>query len=253
MSSNLVNASIPEPSSVVIAGCLDAKNDELLVSAAKSGDSGAFVELFERHSRKVLPRLYRIAKNREDAEDALQDAALKAFVHLPSFEGRSNFASWLTRIAINSVLLVLRKRRSGTTISMDQMCDESESSRPWEPPDEGETPEAYYARQENDNLLRNAVQRLPCIFRDAIEVQLAQEYSSKQVAEVLGISESAAKSRLMRARRTLQRRLSPSRPRNLRSAAPARKTSSSRANSKAAAASGTRRLGARQTEAGLAQ
>src|ERR1700757_4578704 len=100
-------------------------DDELLVSAASAGDSSAFVELYERHSRKVLPRIYRITKNREDAEDAFQDAVLRAFAHMKGFEGRSNFTSWLTRIAINSALMVLRKRRGGAEISIEQMSDDS--------------------------------------------------------------------------------------------------------------------------------
>jgi RNA polymerase sigma-70 factor (ECF subfamily) len=203
---NLVNTPIPNRNN--IAGeCLSAWDDELLVSAAKAGDRSAFVELYERHSRKVLPRIYRITKNREDAEDAFQDAVLRAFAHVKGFEGRSNFASWLTRIAINSALMVLRKRR-GAEISIEQMCDHSENPRAWEPSDHSETPEACYARRESEGLLRNAIQRLPCIFRDALELQHSRECSSSQVAEELGISVSAAKSRLMRARRTVRRGLS---------------------------------------------
>ena len=209
---NLVNLPIPNHNNVVIGECLSAWDDDLLVSAARAGDHSAFVELYERHSRKVLPRIYRITKNREDAEDAFQDAVLRAFVHLKSFEGRSNFQSWLTRIAINSALMVLRKKR-GAVVSIDQIFDDSENSRAWEPRDLRETPEARYARQESEELLRNAIQRLPCIFREPIELQHSRAYSTSQVADELGISLSAAKSRLMRARRTLGRRLSGIRPR----------------------------------------
>jgi RNA polymerase sigma-70 factor (ECF subfamily) len=204
---NLVNTPIPNHNNIAVGECLSACDDELLVSAAKAGDRSAFVELYERHSRKVLPTIYRITKNREDAEDAFQDAVLRAFAHVKGFEGRSNFASWLTRIAINSALMVLRKRR-GAEISIEQMCDHSENPRAWEPSDHSETPEACYARREREGLLRNAIQRLPCTFRDALELQHSREYSSSQVADELGISVSAAKSRLMRARRTVRRRLS---------------------------------------------
>ena len=87
---NLVNTPIPNHNNIAIGECLSAWDDALLVSAAKAGDRSAFVELYERHSRKVLPTIYRITKNREDAEDAFQDAVLRAFVHIKSFEGRAN-------------------------------------------------------------------------------------------------------------------------------------------------------------------
>jgi RNA polymerase sigma-70 factor (ECF subfamily) len=231
---NLVNLPIPNHNNVATDECWSALDDALLVSAARAGHHSAFVELYERHSRKVLPRIYRITKNREDAEDAFQDAVLRAFLHIKGFEGRSNFTSWLTRIATNSALMVLRKRRGGAEISIEQMCDDSDNSRAWEPPDYSETPEACYARRESEELLRNAIQRLPCIFRDAVELQHAQEYSSGQVAEELGISLSAAKSRLMRARRTLGRRLSGTRPRKASKPGSPREASPSRVKSKAA-------------------
>jgi RNA polymerase sigma-70 factor, ECF subfamily len=157
---------------------------------------------------------------------------LRAFVHVKSFEGRSTFASWLTRIATNSALMVLRKRRSGAEISIEQMSDDSENSRGWEPPDYAETPEANYARRESEELLRKTIQRLPCIFRDVVELQHAQEYSTSQLAEELGISPSAAKSRLMRARKTMRRHLSAARPRGAGKLTSTREASPSRINSK---------------------
>jgi RNA polymerase sigma-70 factor, ECF subfamily len=223
-----------EQNNCLIGLCLSALNDEHLVSAARSGDRSAFVELYERHSRKVLPRIYRITKNREDAEDAFQDAIMRAFVHMKSFEGRSNFTSWLTRIATNSALMVLRKKRSASEISIEQISEDSENARAWEPPDHGETPEASYARRESEQLLRNAVQRLPGIFRDVVELQNGREYSTGEVAEELGISLSAAKSRLMRARRVVRQRLSGARPRSARR--PIQVSGEPRAKSKVASA-----------------
>src|ERR1700692_2580728 len=82
----------------VILGSLKEMSDAGLVSAAKSGDAVAFVELSRRHSDKILRRTYRIVKNWQDAEDVLQDSFMKAFIHLKDFEERSSFSSWLTRI-----------------------------------------------------------------------------------------------------------------------------------------------------------
>ncbi|MEA2539677.1 MAG: hypothetical protein QOH35_1043, partial [Acidobacteriaceae bacterium] len=101
-------------------------SEELLVSAAKSGDANAFIELSRRHSAKLLNRTYRITGNWHDAEDVLQEAFLKAFIHLKDFEGRSSFASWLTQIAINSALMILRKKRCRPEISIGGNNDDYE-------------------------------------------------------------------------------------------------------------------------------
>ena len=174
-------------------------NDKLLVLAAKAGNRSAFVELCERHSKKLLSRVYRITKNWEDAEDVLQDSLLKAFVHLKSFECRSSFSSWLTRIAINSALMHLRKKR-GIEISIDYFGDDSQTWRTWELWDHSPTPESHYARREREELLKSVILRLPPKFRQAVELRHTLGYSTKEIAQTLGISVAAAKSRLLRAR-----------------------------------------------------
>jgi RNA polymerase sigma-70 factor (ECF subfamily) len=253
MNSNLANASIPEQSISVIATYFGVMEEEVLISAASSGDSGAFVELYLRHNKKVLPRIYRITRNREDAEDALQDAALKAFVHLRSFEGRSSFASWFTRIAINSALMVLRKKRTRSKVSIEQLSGQSENHLAWEPQDHAESPEDCYARRESEELLRKTIQHLPCIFREAVELQQSEECSIGQVSAELGISKPAAKSRLMRARKVLRHRLSGERRRTVSTLVLDRQDSPSRTNSKAVSASATGRLEAVQSEGGREQ
>src|SRR5580658_11162162 len=90
-----------------------------LVAAAKYGQTVAFDVLCERLAPRILRSLYRITKNREDAEDALQDSFLSAFLHIAEFDGRSTFSTWLTRIAINSALMILRKKRNSQEISLD--------------------------------------------------------------------------------------------------------------------------------------
>ncbi|MGC1299036.1 MAG: sigma-70 family RNA polymerase sigma factor [Alloacidobacterium sp.] len=174
-------------------------SDELLVAAARTGDRSAFVELCNRYSKKILPRVYRITKNWEDAEDVLQESLVKAFVHLESFEGRSKFSSWLTSIAINCALMQLRKRHR-LDISIDRIQDDSQTWSTWEPEDRAETPENRYARQEREELLRSAILRLPTIFREVVELRHTQEYSTSEIAQALGISVAAVKSRLLRAR-----------------------------------------------------
>ena len=82
--------------------------DEDLLLAARGGSHAAFAELQKIYSHRLYKRILSITRNREDAEDALQDTFLRAYLALPSFEGRSRFSSWLTRIGINSALMILR-------------------------------------------------------------------------------------------------------------------------------------------------
>ncbi|MDX6456904.1 MAG: hypothetical protein QOE55_601, partial [Acidobacteriaceae bacterium] len=91
---------------------LASATDEVLVAAAKLGDCAAFAELWERHSNMAFRMAYRIIGNQDDAEDVVQEAWMKAYVHLKTFDGRAKFSTWLTRIAINSALITLRKRRA---------------------------------------------------------------------------------------------------------------------------------------------
>src|SRR5580692_5804942 len=94
-------------------------NDEALVSAAVDGDLAAFADVCRIYTPRLFHTVYQIVRNREDAEDALQDGFMRAFVHLKSFDGRAQFATWLTRIAINSALMILRKRKNHAEVSID--------------------------------------------------------------------------------------------------------------------------------------
>jgi RNA polymerase sigma factor (sigma-70 family) len=178
-------------------------SDELLVSAAQGGDASAFVELKDRHANKLLLRIYRITKNWQDAEDVLQESFLKAFLHLPNFEGRSSFSSWITRIAINSALMLLRKRRA-VEISIDALAIDGETWSGWEIADIRKTPEESYAQSEVERHLRFAIRRLRPALRKAVHLRRSEDYSISEIAAVLGISVAAAKSRLVRAKTALR-------------------------------------------------
>ena len=184
-------------------------SDAVLVSTAKSGDSNAFVELSRRHSNRILQTTYRITKNRQDAEDALQDSLLKAFSHLNDFQEKSSFSTWLTRIAINSALMILRKKRVCVEISIDGSDDPSGKYERWEARSLTEDPESRFARSEREELLRDAILRLPAVFREVVELRQARDYSAREISQALGISVAAVKSRLSRARLTLRAALLP--------------------------------------------
>jgi RNA polymerase sigma factor (sigma-70 family) len=183
---------------------LDDANEELLVAAAKSGENAAFSGLWNRYSRRAFNTIYRITKNHQDAEDALQEAFLKAFAHLNSFDGRSAFSTWLTRIAINSALMILRKRRFHPETAIDSSAD-GETWQHWEMTDRRVNIEEHYLREESELHLKRAIGRLQPALRTVIEIQQLHDTSVKELAEIAGISVAAAKSRLLRARTVLRR------------------------------------------------
>ncbi|MGA2537765.1 MAG: sigma-70 family RNA polymerase sigma factor [Terracidiphilus sp.] len=178
--------------------------DEVLVSAAQSGDSCAFVELSKRHSRRILLKIYRITNNWQDAEDVFQDALMKAFVHLSTFESRASFATWLTSIAINSALMLLRKRRSSLRVMIDSSIGDEALSEMNEPRDHRDNPEQTYSRCQTEERLRRAIQRMSPSYRKVVELHQINDLSLSEIANSLSISVGAVKSRLLRARRQLR-------------------------------------------------
>jgi RNA polymerase sigma-70 factor, ECF subfamily len=199
-----MNLPISTNNGAFVSHTLKQVSDECLVLAAKDGDANAFVELRDRHSPRILSTAYRITGNWEDAEDALQDTFLKVFIHLHRFEGRSSFSTWVTKIAINLSLMILRKKRANKEHSIDASGDEFKSDDRWELRDCRETPERRCVRHERAELLRKAIRRLNPVLRSALELQQAQECSIQQIGDSLGISSAAAKSRLLRARAGLR-------------------------------------------------
>ena len=181
-------------------------SEAILVAAAKRGQRAAFDQLCEYSWRKILRTTYRITRNQEDAEDALQEAFLKAFVHLRDFDGRSNFSTWLTRIAINSALMILRKRRQVREISVDEFA-ERDAGPVWEISDPNAGPETNYAQEERERLLWGAIQELRPSLRKVIEFQLSRDCPMKKTAGSIGISVCAAKSRLFHAKTALRKSL----------------------------------------------
>jgi|HubBroStandDraft_3_1064219.scaffolds.fasta_scaffold259088_1 RNA polymerase sigma factor (sigma-70 family) len=190
------------------SGTTGKRSEQQLIAAAKCGDKSAFGELCERHTRQIFRVAVRVTRNREDAEDAMQDSFLSAYIHLKNFDGRSKFVTWLTRIAINSALMKLRKKRATPEISMDQ-DDATPESRPhFEFPDKALNPEETFYQSESKKILDAAIARLRPRTRKIVELQIFQEMSVKEAARTLEISETAAKSRMYHARESLRRSLS---------------------------------------------
>lgn len=174
-------------------------------SASQAVHRSRFDELALPHVQKILRVVHRITRNREDAEDAMQDAFLQALVHFQDFDGRSAFATWLTRIAINSSLMILRKRRNARTISLNGANDSEESQVFQKISDRAADAEQQFLLKERDTALREAVQTLRPSLRDVVELVLLGERSIRETAEMLDLSVSAAKARLFHARRSLKK------------------------------------------------
>ena len=179
--------------------------DEVLVGTAKLGDRPAFAELWERHSNTAFKVAYRITKNRDDAEDAIQDAWMKAYVHLTTFDGRAKFSTWLTRIVINSGLMTLRRKRSHPETSME--ITDGKTWQHWEIADQTKNVEELYERRERTERLKRAIYRLQPTLRNVVEIHQSNDRSVKEIADLAGLSVAATKSRLLRARRALRKDL----------------------------------------------
>ena len=184
-------------------------SDERLVQAAKGGQSMAFATLCERYSNQLFRAARRITKTREDAEDAVQDALVQAFVHLKDFEGRSNVATWLTRIAINSALMILRKKRATPLVPVEKSTIREETRRTRELPGTGPSPEVICLQRERRRSLSMALSELTPALREAIELRELHELSVQETARVLGISVPAVKGRVFHGRKKLRQMLHP--------------------------------------------
>jgi RNA polymerase sigma factor (sigma-70 family) len=185
--------------------CKAPSPDAQLVDAAKAGSSAAFAELFQRYAKKIYWRTFLITRNHEDAEDALQDSFICAYAGLKDFQGKSQFYSWLVRIAINSSLMVLRRKRRRRETALEFPMDTGETGMVIEPDDERFNPELMH--DENlcyRNFLRS-MSRLSPKLKVVVESRLMDECSTSQAGEQLGLSEAAVKSRLRRARQLMKK------------------------------------------------
>ncbi len=184
-------------------------SDELmLVRAAKSGDMGAFEELVKRYDRNVFRIAQHITQNREDAEDVVQDAFLKAYGNLNQFQEQSKFYTWLVRIAVNEALMKLRRRRPERMVSLDEDVKTDEDSIPREVADWSPNPEQQYNQAELKQILSKTINGLPPSFRTVFVLRDVEGLSTEETAEALNLSIPAVKSRLLRARLQLRERLS---------------------------------------------
>ena len=171
-----------------------------LVVAAQSGSQAAFSELFSRYSQRMYRTVFAITKNAADAEDAMQESFLRAFTAINRFEGRAMFYTWLTRIAINSALMIVRKRRTRPEFSLGTSFELGDDIAPMDFRDPSPDPEQICSQRQRCAKLIQAIDRLAPNLRDVARTRLMEECSVRDLAAKFNISEAATKSRLYRAR-----------------------------------------------------
>ena len=182
-----------------------AATEEALVAAAKNGNEQAFEILVKRYEKRVFSVAQRYTRVNEDAKDVVQQTFQNAFVHLRRFERKSLFSTWLTRIAINEALMLLRRRRARHEVPVDESGEEN--SQRSETCDPRSDPEADYTLREQVRLLSWAVGNLKPGLRTAVELREIGELSTSETARRMGLSVAAVKGRLFQARRKLRQSL----------------------------------------------
>src|SRR6202007_1878487 len=177
-------------------------NEEKLIRDGKRGDSQAVEALFRRYHRPLFQTALRVLGNAEDAEDALQEGMLAAYRNLRRFEGRSQFSTWMTRIVINAALMRRRSKRAHPALSLD---DSSEDTTPMAErfADGHPSPEQLYASAELSARVKENLQTLSPLLRNAFELRELEGLTADEAAKALGVSRNTLKARLWRARQQL--------------------------------------------------
>ena len=188
---------------------LDALGDAELASLAAARDLGAIRLITSRNNQRLLRAAWSVLKNRTEAEDAVQEAYLKAFRAIGGFKAESSLSTWLTRIALNEA--IARKRANdrrarhleeNDVTDLDHRRDRAQADAP-------PSPEAETARAQVGRLLEGAVARLPDPFRSVFVLRAIEDLSVEDTATALGIPQATVKTRLLRARRRLRQDLDP--------------------------------------------
>jgi RNA polymerase sigma-70 factor, ECF subfamily len=180
--------------------------DRLLVAEAKSGNASAFGALYERHRARIYRATFHILRNQQDAEDAVQLSFQHAFTSLLRFREHSSFSTWMTRIAINEALMLVRKKRLSKVL-LEKDSSDTEAHRPVDLADRQPTPEQALAQTELRCAVVRAISRLRPRLRIVVLLREVQGLTSAETARRLGLTISAVKARTYHANRHLRRYL----------------------------------------------
>jgi RNA polymerase sigma-70 factor, ECF subfamily len=178
-----------------------------LIQRALAGDPDALSPIFVHYSSRLFRIAFSLLRNKEDAEDALQEGLINAYTHLNSFQRRSLFSTWLTRIVVNAALMALRRKRAHPEASLDECQDGGPDDWPAWLVDCRPNPEQACAAMEAKQIVESHVKQLSSGLRSAFRLREMEGLSTKEAREVLGLTENVVKSRLFRARGELTKSL----------------------------------------------
>lgn len=181
--------------------------DDLLVARARSGDRDAFEELTRKYYDSSLKLALYLLRNREEAEDEVQNAYSKAFQNIHLFREEAKFSTWITRIVLNCCLMRMRKLKRVRVRPIEDTMPGEETVTALQLTDERPSPEDSLGRTQILSRLQYEMRRIPPLLRNVLELRDLKELPMPEVAEQLGISVPAAKSRLLRARQELRNRM----------------------------------------------
>jgi RNA polymerase sigma-70 factor (ECF subfamily) len=181
--------------------------DGELVSLCQESNESAFAELMARHRNSAMKIALSILRDRQEAEDEVQNAFWKAYEHIGNFQGDSKFSTWLTRIVVNQCLMRLRQLRRARILYLEEALSTKEESMTLELRDFRQSPEQELGREQVAKVLQDEIRRTPPLLRKVFLLRDVEQRPMPEVAEALGISVAAAKSRLLRARAELRLRL----------------------------------------------
>jgi RNA polymerase sigma-70 factor, ECF subfamily len=189
------------PSASDTGALRDTRNEWSIVQQAIAGNTAAQEHLFAHHNDRLYRTAFSILRNKEDAEDALQDALCRAYARLESFRGQSSFSTWLTRVVINSALMTRRKRSAHPEASLDEILESKPQKLPGAVarPD----PEKICATIELYELVEARVHQLPPLLQTAFRLRVTDSFSTAESSQALGIPTGTFKTRIARARRKL--------------------------------------------------
>jgi RNA polymerase sigma-70 factor (ECF subfamily) len=196
------------------------RGDWDLIRQAAVGNPEAQERLFKTHTPRLYRTAFAVLRNKEDAEDAVQESWSKAYANLDSFEGRAAFSTWLTRVAINSALMLRRRKSCRVEASLNEILDDHSQPLMDRTISDSPNPEQIYAASELNALIEGEIRELPPRAQATFRLRTIEEFSTTEAARALGIRESAVKSRVSRAREKVSRGLrkllsTPPRPRTL--------------------------------------
>jgi len=186
----------------------EVSGDMDLVHASKNGDATAFDQLVKRYDRKLLRIAQSVTHNREDSQDAVQEAFLKAYQHLADFREACQFSTWLIRITVNQALVRLRKQRGAREMSLDEDFGDERDILPRDVTDWAPNPEQLCWASELRHILFRALEEVGPISRTVFILRDIEGLTIDQTATVLNMSQTAVKARLWRVRLQLREALS---------------------------------------------